>query len=53
MIRIGLNWYTRDKVWVNIVRNILCPMWFDFQTHTIDINLIPIISLVILYFYLR
>lgn len=48
MMRIGLiNWYTRDKAWINILRNLLFPLWFDFETHTIDFNLIPIILLFI------
>lgn len=54
MVRIGLiNWYQRDKVWVNILRNVLFPVWFDFRYHIVDFNLVPIIALVVLYFCLK
>ena len=39
-IRIGLiNWYTNRHWFGNVVRNLLLPLWLDWETRTIDFNL--------------
>lgn len=48
-IRIGLiNWYTNRHWFGNVVRNLLLPLWLDWETRTIDFNLIPIGIIILL-----
>jgi hypothetical protein len=50
MISIALfNYHRKDKMWVNIIRNLLCPLWFDFEKHSIDINGLSVGLLILLY----
>ena len=49
-IRIGLfNWYSHRHWLGNIIRNILFPVWLDWDCRCLDFNLIPIGIIIILF----
>lgn len=49
-IRIGfINWYCSRHWLGNVIRNLLFPVWLDWEERYLDFNLIPIIILIILF----
>lgn len=51
---IGLiNWYINRPWWENVIRNIVCPIFFNWHDHQIEINGLSVLLYVILYLTFR
>ena len=52
-VRIGLiNWYSNRHWFGNLIRILIIPIWLDWETHSLDFNLIPIGVLITLFIIL-
>ena len=48
-IRIGLiNWYCDRRWFGNIIRNLVCPIWIDFEYRFLDFNITAIGAIILL-----